>query len=196
MIGQAREAKCGQTRQDRTNHFLQPPLVKLPIFTPVALELLCLSLWATSWWHSGQQTQQANRRKPGARQERGGVGEQIKHEATEKRLIKSRTLCSGLFSLVRGWPVDTPLLSSRDHVDIHLVYVHPPLFTQVKHGRSWVERCCLVGAWWCTWPSLDPPLSLTGNRLRFSSASRAALRFPSGPVHYWGITGSKNLALL
>lgn len=44
-----------QTRQDRTSHFLQPPLVKVPIFTPVALELLCLSLWATSWWHSGQQ---------------------------------------------------------------------------------------------------------------------------------------------
>lgn len=67
-----------QTRQDRTSHFLQPPLVKLPIFTPVALELLCLSLWATSWWHSVQQTQQVDRRKLGVRQRWEGVGEQIK----------------------------------------------------------------------------------------------------------------------
>lgn len=41
-----------QTRQDRTSHFLHPPLVKLPIFTQFALELLCLSVWTTSWWHS------------------------------------------------------------------------------------------------------------------------------------------------
>lgn len=89
-----------QTRQDRASHFLQPPLVKLPIFTPVALELLCLSLWATSWWHSGNQTQQVSRRRPGVRHQQGGVGEQIKCESTEKQLIKSQTLCFSLFSLV------------------------------------------------------------------------------------------------
>lgn len=89
-----------QTRQDRTSHFLQPPLVKLPIFTPVALELLCLSLWTASWWHSGQQSLQAKRRKPGVRKQWGGVDEQIKREATEKRLIQSQTLCLTLFSLV------------------------------------------------------------------------------------------------
>lgn len=52
VIGQAREAKCvrvagparaNETGQDRTSHFLPLPLVKLPIFTPVAVELLCLS---------------------------------------------------------------------------------------------------------------------------------------------------------
>lgn len=109
VIGQAREAKCGrvaasaranETGQDRTSHFLPPPLVKLPIFTPVAVELLCLSLWATSWWHSGQQTQQANRRKPGATQQRGGVSEHIKYKAAEEQLIKPKKLCLGLFSLV------------------------------------------------------------------------------------------------
>lgn len=52
VIGQAREAKCvrvaaaaraNETGQNRTSHFLPLPLVKLPIFTPLALELLCLS---------------------------------------------------------------------------------------------------------------------------------------------------------
>lgn len=127
VIGQAREAKCGrvatstranETGQDRTSHFLPPPLVKLPIFTPVAVELLCLSLWATSWWHSGQQTQQANRRKLGARQQRGSVSEHIKYKAAEELLIKPQTLCLGLFSLVLVDLQTKTLPCSRDHVDM------------------------------------------------------------------------------
>lgn len=46
-----------------------------------------VSLNEQFWWHRGQQTRQSNRRKPGVRQRWGGVGEQIKREATKKQLI-------------------------------------------------------------------------------------------------------------
>lgn len=109
-----------QTRQDRASHFLQAPLVKFLIFTPVALELLCLSLWATSWWHSGQQTQQANSRKPGGW---GSVGEAWEYKSNPRPRKsswkrKSQTPCLGLFSrvLVDLWTYLSR--AKRDHVDI------------------------------------------------------------------------------
>lgn len=106
VIGQAREAKCvrmpasaraNETGQDRTSHFLPLPLVKLPIFTPVAVELLCLSPWATSWWHSGQQSQQANSK------DLGGEAAVGRHEWTLKKWGQREAadkICNALFRFV------------------------------------------------------------------------------------------------
>lgn len=139
VIGQAREAKCvrmpasaraNETGQDRTSHFLPLPLVKLPIFTPVAVELLCLSPWATSWWHSGQQSQQANSKGMGV--VAAGMSEHLKNEAKEKQLIKSATLCLGLFSLVlTRWQTSPVHRGLGWHV-----YVQLPCYTRVKQNGS------------------------------------------------------------
>lgn len=45
------------------------------------------------------------------KQQQGGMGEQIKREATKKQLIKYQTLCLGLFSF--GRPEDIPLLGNQ-----------------------------------------------------------------------------------
>lgn len=69
VIGQAREAKCGrvpasaranETRQNKP--FSPTPSGYTPYFH-TSRPGIALSLWVTSWWHSGQQTQQATRRK-------------------------------------------------------------------------------------------------------------------------------------
>lgn len=45
-----------QIRQDRTSHFLQP-LWSNSLFSHQSPRNCSVSQWATSWWHSGQQTQ-------------------------------------------------------------------------------------------------------------------------------------------
>lgn len=68
------------------------------------------------------------------------------------------------------------------------------LFTQVPHSQV---KHCLLKSQRCAWPFFDLLSHLTGHGLRLSSASWAvSLRFPSGPVHCWRITGSNSLTLL
>jgi len=108
VICQAREAKCGRvwqsarySKRDRTEQAIFfKPLWLNSLFSHQVPGIAPSLSMSDILMHSGQKPQQANRRKPGVRQQQGGVCEQIKRGATELQLIKSQTLCLGLFSSV------------------------------------------------------------------------------------------------